>query len=452
MKSAIALVKRSPRLERLYRGAMSLIPYTRRQGPAFREFYALLEAMQHQPPELLAEMQFERVREAVGWAYERSPFYRRLYDEYGVHPRDVRTPEDFRARIPVVERAQLAGAADLFTGIPGSAPTMTSGTSGTPFVFPIDRRAMAMEQAAIHHQWARAGFRPGDTRVELRGYQLEPVVRFPDAGVVRLSVVNMERHLEEMVRLLNRERIGFLHGYPSALAKFALLLRDRGMQLDYPVRGVFLASENVFDWQVELVESVLRPETIIAHYGMAERVVLGAWCEHERAYHFLPLYGHLEQGPSGEVVGTGFLNRATPFIRYRTNDVLLDRRDEPCARCGRGWTPLVHRVGGRMEDYLVDARGELIPPAVVTFPFKNLRFIRSVQIVQAADRGVVLRCVSDPGPAAEVKAERDRLRDGFLSLLGSSLPVTFEDVEEIPLTANCKFQWIISAAAREALA
>jgi phenylacetate-coenzyme A ligase PaaK-like adenylate-forming protein len=402
--------------------------------------------MQYAAPEHLAELQFARVRETLEWAYERSPFYRRLYDAHGVHPRDVRTPADFAARVPVVEREQLAAASDLFTGVPGSVPTMTSGTSGTPFVFPIDRRALAMEQAAIFHQWSRAGFRPGDTRVELRGYQVEPVSRISDAGVVRLSVVNMERHLEEMVALLNRERIPFLHGYPSALAKFAVLLRDRGLSLHYPVRGVFLASENVFSWQVELVEGVIRPAMVLAHYGLAERVVLGAWCEHERSYHFLPLYGLLEQGPSGEVVGTGFLNRAAPFIRYRTSDVLLERSDAPCPRCGRGWAPLVTGVGGRMEDYLVDERGELIPPAVVTFPFKNLRFIKSVQIVQRADRTVVLRCVSAPGPDDEVRAERERLRSGFVDMLGRGVPVGFEDVAEIPLTDACKFKWIISDA------
>jgi phenylacetate-CoA ligase len=274
------------------------------------------------------------------------------------------------------------------------------------------------------------------------------VRRFPDHNVVRLSVVNMEAHLPEMVALLNRMRARFLHGYPSALAKFALLLRDRGLRLDHAPRAVLLASENVFDWQTELIDEVIAPRTLMAHYGQAEKVVLGAWCEHRRAYHFLPLYGLLETGPSGEVVGTGLVNRATPVIRYRLTDVLVGRSDAPCAACGRGLVPVAERVGGRMEDYLVNEMGELVPPAVVTFPFKRLRFIRAAQVYQEGDRAIVLRCVQSPGPAHEVEAERDELRRNFGQLLGAGIPVRFETVDALPLTTAGKLRWIVSEAAR----
>lgn len=447
-QALVRAVKNSPALEQLYRRAVSAVPYAWRQGSAFWDFYRLLEETQYLPPERLAEMQFARVQQILHWAYAHSGFYRRLYDEHGVHPRDIRTPDDFARRIPVVEREQLATAPDLQVPMRGAVPASTSGTSGTAFQFTVDRAGDAMEQAAIFHQWARAGYRPGDVRVELRGFQVEPVRHSPDHRVVRLSVVNMEAHLPEMVALIDRMRVRFLHGYPSALAKLAALMRERGLRLARPPRGVLLASENVFDWQTEVIDEVLAPQTLMAHYGQAEKVVLGAWCETRRAYHFLPLYGHLEQGPAGEVIGTGLINRATPVIRYRIPDVLLDRSDAPCPQCGRGLTPVVERIGGRMEDYLVDQKGELIPPAVVTFPFKHLRCIRQVQVVQRADRAIVLRCVQAGGSAEGVEAERAALRRDFGRMLGASIPVRFEMVDEIPLTAACKFRWIVSEAAR----
>jgi phenylacetate-CoA ligase len=101
-----------------------------------------------------------------------------------------------------------------------------------------------------------------------------------------------------------------------------------------------------------------------------------------------------------------------------------------------------------MEDYLVDHKGELVPPAVVTFPFKTLRFIRAAQVYQEADRAVVLRCVQSAGPADEVEAERAVLRANFGRLLGPSIPVRFEAVDELPLTSAGKFRWIVSEAAR----
>jgi phenylacetate-CoA ligase len=113
---------------------------------------------------------------------------------------------------------------------------------------------------------------------------------------------------------------------------------------------------------------------------------------------------------------------------------------------------VVERVAGRLEDYLVTQKGELVPPAVVTFPFKSLRFVRAAQVYQEADRGIVLRCVQAPGAAHEVEAEHAALARDFRRMLGDSTPVRFEAVDELPLTAAGKLRWIVSEAARSVLA
>jgi phenylacetate-CoA ligase len=440
------LVRASRHLEGVYRRAVSLWPYARRLGGDFWRFYDHLQAAQHASPDRLRDEQFRALGDTLRWAYGRSGFYRRLWDAHGVSPADVRAPGDL-ARLPVVGRGDLFGAAELDVPARGRVLTSTSGTSGTPFQFWTDRRSSSMELAAIFHQWSRAGFAPGDWRVEMRGFQTEPVVELPDHNVLRLSVVNMAAHVDEMVEVLNRRRIPYLHGYPSALAKFATLLRERGRTLDYPVRGVFLASEAVYDWQVQRIAAVLRPETFIAHFGTAERVVLGAWCEHARAYHFLDPYGVFEQGPAGEIIGTSLIARATPFVRYRLNDVALDVSRAPCPACGRAYTPVVGRIAGRLEDYLVTERGETVPPAVATFPFKHLHAIQATQVVQRADRSVVLRCVFGDADGARAEADRETLRRGMRDMLGASIPVRFEEVDEIPLTPAGKMRWIVSEVA-----
>lgn len=431
------------RVERLSRRAISLWPYARRLGGDFWQFYDYLQEAQHHSPDRLREEQFRALTGTVAWVYERSGFYRRLWDAHGVGPRDLRAPEDL-ARFPVVTRDDLFHATELDVPSKGRMVTSTSGTTGTPFRFWTDRRSASLELAAIFHQWSRAGFRPGDLRVELRGFQLEPIVEYPDHAMVRFSVVNMEAHLDAMVAYLNRRRVPFLHGYPSAISKFSGLLQDRGIELEYPVRGVFLASEAVYDGQVEAIEQVLAPEHVIAHFGTAERVVLGAWCERARTYHFLDPYGVFEQGRDGEIIGTSLIVRATPFVRYRLSDVAQDVSTAPCPACGRGYSPVVGSIAGRLEDYLVTERGEAIPPAVVTFAFKGLRAIRACQLVQRIDRSIVVRCVVAAGSADVVEGERAQLRNELQRLLGTSIPVSFEEVEEIAPTASGKVKWIVS--------
>jgi len=43
---------------------------------------------------------FARLRETLAWVVDRSPWYRRVFDEAGVRVADLRTYDDFRRRVP----------------------------------------------------------------------------------------------------------------------------------------------------------------------------------------------------------------------------------------------------------------------------------------------------------------------------------------------------------------
>jgi len=444
------IAKRSASIELAARYLVDVWPYAARQPQTFWSYFQLLNETEYATAGELQELQCAMFVQTVRHAYTESGFYRRLYDEHGVDVSRIASVED-ATKLPVVEKAMLRDASDVTVQIRGMRVGMTSGTSGSPFAFPVDPAADAMERAAIFHQWRKAGFAPGTERVEMRGFQIEPIVHFPDLRIARFSVVNMAGAMRKYVDFLNRRHVAFIHGYPSAIAKFALLLREMELHLDYQVTGILLASEPVYDWQTEVIESVITPRFMVAHYGTAERTVLGAWCEGTRAYHMLPLYGYFETGPNGEIIGTGFVNNATPFIRYRSSDIAIDVSRTPCLQCGRALTPVVGRIGGRMEDYLVDEKDELIPPAVVTFPFKDLAAICSVQVVQDERKGILLRCVTRPCSAELLERDQTRLTVGMQKMLGRTIPICFELVKDIPATQGGKFKWIISRASKASL-
>jgi len=112
-----------------------------------------------------------RIRDVMRYAHDRSPFYRRKWDDAGIDLEGIRSLEDFE-RVPVVTKAELR--ADQEANPPfGSylcAPPEevhhihgTSGTTGRPTAFAIGRgdwRAIANAHARI--MWAM-GLRPGDT-------------------------------------------------------------------------------------------------------------------------------------------------------------------------------------------------------------------------------------------------------------------------------------------------
>lgn len=438
-------VKKNRYIENTARNLRNIRPLTKRLSSYFWDYYSLLNETQYCEPQHIQEMQFELLKNTLEHAYLNSKFYRNLYDKYGIKISQIQSFEDFRKQIPIIDKALLKNADDLTIKGPDMYKITTSGTSGAPFQFYGDRESSEKELAAIYHQWNRAHFTPDSYRIEMRGFQVEPIIEYPDLNLTRFSIVNMNNNMKEMVNYINKKRIAYIHGYPSAIAKFAALLNESSLRLITPLKGVLLASENMYEWQIQQIEDYLEPEKIIAHYGNSEQVALGAWCETSRSYHLLPLYGYAEKGANAELIGTGFLNKTTPFIRYKMNDLVLDWTEEVCLQCGRSYKPVVKQIGGRLEDYLVDEKNELIPPAVVTFPFKSLLVIQEVQITQKENKDIVLRyTVSDNSKEEDLQIDKMELVKGFHTMLGVTINVSFEKVSNIKLTDACKFKWIIS--------
>src|SRR3972149_9545213 len=68
-----------------------------------RYWNPVLETM---PREKLRDLQFRKFQRILRWAYDNSPFYRRLYREAGLEPGDVKTFEDIR-RVPKTDKSML---------------------------------------------------------------------------------------------------------------------------------------------------------------------------------------------------------------------------------------------------------------------------------------------------------------------------------------------------------
>src|SRR5579864_1484076 len=94
------------------------------------------EEMETLPKSKLKALQLQRLQAIVERAYTQNQFYRRLYDEAGVRPSDIRSLEDVR-KLPFLEKKTVRSAYPyglaLFTpGEPAGALELhaTSGTTG----------------------------------------------------------------------------------------------------------------------------------------------------------------------------------------------------------------------------------------------------------------------------------------------------------------------------------
>src|SRR5689334_17270763 len=65
-----------------------------------------LPEIERAAPQERDELILAKLRAQVRWAWEKSPFYRRKWDEAGLSPDSLRTLGDL-ARFPVVQKAEL---------------------------------------------------------------------------------------------------------------------------------------------------------------------------------------------------------------------------------------------------------------------------------------------------------------------------------------------------------
>jgi phenylacetate-CoA ligase len=114
----------------------------------------------------------QRLQEVCRYAYVKSNFYRRKWDQAGFHPDQLRTLEDFEDKVPVITKRDLresqarAPAFGDYLCVPESEIFRihgTSGTTGRPTAFAINRVDWdAIANAHARVMWGM-GIRPSDT-------------------------------------------------------------------------------------------------------------------------------------------------------------------------------------------------------------------------------------------------------------------------------------------------
>jgi phenylacetate-CoA ligase len=388
-----------------------LVPPAYLIGRRFREQLRFLEQAQWWPAERAATYQLEQVRRICALAYERTAYYRRLFDEAGVDPR-VLTFERLR-NLPTLTSDIVRDRIDDMCAQPPTSRGVdyitTGGTGGKPTRFYIDASRSQIEYAYLVSAWRRADFTLGTPLVVFRGrvvardatglyYEYDRALRQHYYSAFHMTDEQMRRAIAHIARLGPT----FLHAYPSAAATLARFLQRANIAAPRNVLGVLLESENVYPDQRTMIEGTFH-RRCFASYGMTEKVASAAECEHTTDYHVWPTYSYVElldgdggaittPGESGEIVGTGFINTVVPFIRYRTGDFAI-YRGERCAACGREHLILSDIRGHNIQEMLVTTDGSLMPWSALNMHDDTFDRVQRFQFYQDTPGQAVLRLV-----------------------------------------------------------
>lgn len=442
------MARSHPIVETLARRLIASVPYSMRLGAPFFYWYSLLLASEEWGVERIQAYQRELLIAMLTKVGQSSPYYKKMLT--GISPKTA--ADDLGLYLPVMTRVEYRNEYDRirspkFQGKLTSAST--SGTSGNALQFFHTYQDNMREWAAICHQWRRVGYDPlCSIRAEFRGLVAGSgiVQRFPESRMLRCSILHLKTdHVRHYAEACAKENVQFIHGYPSAIFLLAQEMLASGIRFA-GIRGVMLASEMVYPHQVQSIRAAFPNAKVTAHYGNAERIALGAWCEHKETYHLLPLYAYVEVDKlDGAVIGTNLFNTVNPFIRYRMSDIVTGAKNESCASCGRYAMPLCSDIQGRSEDYLFSPQRGWIPPAIVTYPLKSLQKVHEIQFYQKERNSIELRYTSRY--AGDCLDEINTIRQGLREILGDMqvIPIRHEVLER---GRTGKFKWIVSELMR----
>ena len=434
--------------------ALSLVPSYR----TYRKMYALLQQSQWWSREELAAYQAQALSRLLDHAYENVPYYRRVFEERGLVPGDIRTPEDL-VLLPFLTREDLQNnLSDLKArNYPETAfeYVTTGGSTGIPVGFYYEKGvSRAREWAFMKTQWDRVGYRFGDRCVVLRGY----IVGSPEDGIYwkktlcgRWLLMSSHHMTEETmpayIDRIRKFRPRFIQGYPSTAVILARYMREHGIESFPTVKAVLCGSENLYPWQRSLLAEAFGCR-VFSWYGNSEQTVLAGECEESTLYHIFPEYSIVEligrdnrpvEGPGamGEVVATNLTNFVCPLIRYRTMDVAV-ATEKQCS-CGRQY-PLLEKVEGRLQEFIVTRSGHLISVTPINYESEAFENIRQFQLYQEERGELIMKVVRKP---AYTEEDTQQLTRELRWQLGDEVNVHVRFVDEIPRTEGGKFRYLI---------
>lgn len=369
-------------------------------------------------------------------------------------PDPLATLADLRS-LPTLEKGMLRR--DPFAFVSERLPRRqlwarkTSGSTGTPLTFHLDREATRHQQAAADAMLAAYGCPFGERRARFSGAYVAPYARTTPPFWIWIDSYRQLQcsayHLappffDHYLQAIRAARVAYGTGYPSAWYLLACHVLERG-GAPPGLRAIITDSEGVSLDQQAVIEHAFGCP-VYQTYGTGEIGQI-AWQCRERRYHVLTRIVVIElldaagnpvaPGEAGEVVATSLAGANTPFIRYRTGDLAIAATD-PCP-CGLQ-SPALLSIEGRLDDYIQTPDGRTVGRlSHVTKPGKG---IRESQIAQVARDQVVIRVVPDadfdPASMAAVVAAAHRY-------LGAGMQVRWERVERLPRTRAGKLRHVV---------
>lgn len=417
-----------------------------------------LERTQWLDAKALESLQAERLQAFMKHCAARVPYYRKAFADHGIDVGSIRSVGNL-AKLPFLTKDMIRAHTDELRA-EDAGPVVrasTGGSSGQPLAFYEGMERVSHDVAAKWRATRWWGVDFGDPEVVVWGSPVElgaqdrvrhwrdSLFRSRLLPAFQMSPAQMDGYVDYVIRA----RPSMVAGYPSALARLAAHARRTGRDLAKArTKVAFVTGEMLYDDQRQAIREGFGC-AVANCYGARDAGFLAHECPQGglhvgNEYVVMELVGTDGQpvpiGAPGEVVVTHLASRDFPFVRYRTGDMAV-ATGGTCA-CGRG-LPLLARVEGRRNDWVLNRSGEWMHGASVTYVLRDAPGIQAYKVVQQKDLSIDVQVVCD-GSLPE--AVRRQIESQLEARIGAGTEVRVHVVDDIPAEVSGKYRFVISHA------
>jgi phenylacetate-CoA ligase len=364
-----------------------------------------LKKNQWKSPQAIKKIQEKKLKKLITHAYQKVPYYRRLFNANQIKPEDINSLEDLK-KIPLTTKPQLQKLPlkeKMAQGLSlEECKTMaTSGTTGVPL-----RSFFAIQDSTLMSlSWARSflnsGMKPWYKMFAFIGQQKVKAKRswYERFGLWRRMEVSTWDKPEDWISEIQKSKPQVLVGYEMTLKILADAIQKSNIHYIKP-KLIFHSSGILDNFSRNFLESVFHAK-IIDIYGSNEAGCIAWECKKCSGYHIcsdmvivevLKNEKSVVPGEEGEVVITNLHSFAMPFIRYRQEDVVTLSSKTP--QCGRVF-PLLENIVGRLDDFIITNTGEKISPTPFYHSIDPVRGVKRWKIVQESVNKITVKI--EPG-------------------------------------------------------
>lgn len=388
----------------------------------------------------MCDFQSGKLRELVSYVAREVPFYRDWFVRNGVNPEHITTLDDLH-KLPIVNKTLMRNEGlERFTAqrFPEKQRMMSrsSGSTGEPFSFFVSKEAYSINLAAKLRTWYQAGYRLGDCYMKIangaRHGRLKNLQDWMNHCIyVPFFSINDET-LKGILDQMEKKRPSMIRSYPIPLYLLAQYRNNHPGYQFVPRHVMTTGSTLPLEYRKE-IELAFGCD-VIDSYSCEGTPNTYETPTHD-GYHITHAYGIIEvlneqnqpvKNGVGRVVSTDLWNKAHPFLRYDTQD-LVEVRDGH-----------IQCIMGRECESLIDFNGQryTVHNFVGFFQESDRPTKQSViayQVVKRKDKSIEFKLVVNDQYNSAIE---QYIIDYWNQLL--NVPVSITIVDEIPLMNNNK--------------